>query len=58
MPKDEIKFVLSTQTDTNFQKALQVLQTQFPAWKVTGVRRDVVNESGVAVAVGVIEIAI
>jgi predicted protein tyrosine phosphatase len=56
MPKDEVKFVVSKQTDTSFQSALKLLKDNFPNWRVIGIHREVIQQNGVDVTQAVIEI--
>jgi hypothetical protein len=56
VPKDQVKFVVSKQTDTSFQSALKELKDKFPTWRVTGIRREVIQQNGVDVTQAVIEI--
>ncbi len=59
MPQhDEVRFVLSSETDVEFRNALARLAASFPGWTIEGLVRETVSQGGATVPVGVIKIKI
>jgi hypothetical protein len=56
MPQREIVFILSQETDAEFQGALARLQSDFPGWSVCGISRREEVRNGKSVPLGVITV--
>ncbi len=54
--RDEVRFVLSNETDVEFRAALAKLEKDFPGWQIEGLAREEVTKGSTKVPVGVIKL--